>query len=299
MLYQNEQQRRTAPEDGSYQVAGLLDVVKLLSRLGTPNADDLVRVQREAATLDPRGAFNDTRTFIDPRGRLMMDTGQIYEGKPLKSFNSLNALVDNAPTLDEYLAGTEIGDMFAPEFSRIKIGQAPLGGGFEAGLTNPTGFVDKAGNFQTVQPGFLVVNSSVPKSKIPELVEHETQHGIQYVQRGPQGANFDAMSNDFMDYYQEQGIVSPQLRAAIDAEALQAGVSRPEYRYMSTTGEAEARVPQRQILMRAEGVDPGMPSAADYAWTGRGYEINPRNLFDLVEDPQEGFSNWWKQKWSK
>lgn len=291
--------RRDMASEG-VRTAGLLDLAKLLEYLGNRTSARTLSSIKRGAKADPEGFYSDDGLFVDPRDRLMKDTGPTYQGKPLKQYPSLRALNEEAPTLEQYLNGTEIGDVFGKDLGNIRVGTAELPAGFRAGYTAPQGFVDPAtGRFRTVQNGFLALSKDAPSDEIGPLFEHEMQHTFQGLLDMPRGSNLDEMAGPMVEYLQEVGQLRPAQLARIDRAAEMQGSSKPYMRYSATTGEAEARAAERRFANRQGGYDVGVPRESDYLWTHQGPRLQKSMLFDLPQDTQEGFNAWWKNKWTK
>jgi hypothetical protein len=290
---------RAAPPSG-VQVAGLLDLFKLLELIGdapTPKAAaDIRRSVKEA----PDELYNADGLFIDPRGRVMKDTGPTYVGRDIPTAGSLREVVEQGQTLADYLSGTEAGDVFREQLGRINVGIAPLPQGFAAGYTAPQGVVPAStGQYRLLQPGFVVINDAVPKERIGELFEHEMQHVYQGLLDMPRGTTLDEMSNDMVQYLQESGSLRPAQLARIDASAAAQGVSKPELRYSSATGEAEARAAEARYRDTQQLGQIGAPRLEDYTWTHAGPTISKSMLFDIPQNAEQGFKDWWRQRWQK
>lgn len=299
LLTEYDPAKPAAPPEGE-RVAGLLDLFKLLDVLGSaPTAKTAADIRRGVKAA-PREFYEGEGLFIDPRGRVMKDTGSTYVGRGLPKAGSLRDVAEGNNTLADYLQGTEVGDIFKEQLGRINVGSAPLPSNFSAGYTAPQGFVVPAtGKYRTLQPGFLVVNSNVPKDDIGRLFEHEMQHVYQGLLDMPRGTNLDEMSGDMMQYLQETGSIRPAQAARIDKAATTYGASKPFMRYSSATGEAEARAAEARYHYQKQGIPVGIPVADEYLWTHGGPVLDKSMLFDIPQNAGEGFNAWWKQKWTK
>ena len=291
--------RRDMAAEG-VRTAGLLDLGKLLEYLGNKTSARTLSSIRGGVKAAPDEFYRTEGLFIDPRARLMKDTGPSYQGRTLKKYKSLRDLVENGQTLRDYLDGTEAADVFGRHFGHIRVGRADLPAGYGAGYTAPTGFVDPAtGQYRNVQNGFLAVGADATRDDIGPLFEHEIQHAYQGLLDMPRGTNLDEMSGPMVEYLTEIGKLRPAQNARITAAAKDQGASAPFMRYSSATGEAEARAAEVRYRGMQEGYDVGMPRPEEYLWTHSGPQLQKSMLFDIPQDTQSGFDAWWKQKWAK
>lgn len=296
LLTEYDPAKPAAPPEGE-RVAGLLDLFKLLDVLGSaPTAKTAADIRRGVKAA-PREFYESEGLFIDPRGRVMKDTGSTYVGRDLPQANSVRELVEGNDTLADYLQGTEVGDIFKEQFGRIKVGSAPLPEGYNAGYTAPEGFVvPSTGNYRLLQPGFLVVNKDVPKEDIGRLFEHEMQHAYQGLLDMPRGTNMGEMSDSMMQYLQDTGSIRPAQAARIDRAATTYGASKPFMRYSSATGEAEARAAEARHYYQQQGMRVGIPIEEEYLWTQGGPILDRNMLFDIPQNAKEGFNSWARGK---
>lgn len=290
--------RGAEPQEG-VRVAGLMNLKKLLEYMGTPAPRGTLSTIQRGVKAAPEQFYRDNGLFIDPRGNLMKDTGPTYTGRPLKEYNSLRALVEEGQTLKEYLDGTEVGDVFARDLGNIKVGITDLPAGYGAGYTAPQGFTMQDGNYRLLQPGYLVVNRTADPNDVGALFEHEVQHGFQGLLDMPRGTNLDEMTGPMVEYLTEIGQIRPAQLARIDAAAMPQGVSKPYMRYSATTGEAEARAAEARYRAMAAGYDVGVPRAEEYLWTHEGPQLTKSMLFDIPQGAEQGFKEWWRQKWAR
>lgn len=289
---------RPAPE--GVRVAGLLDLANLLKMLGNEATSGTMSTIKKGIVADPEGMYRSEGLFVDPRGRVMKDTGPTYVGRELPKAGSLRDIAENGTSLADYLNGTEAGDVFAEPLKNVNVGTAPLPPGFFAGYTAPQGFVvPSTGKYRLLQPGFLVVNNSVAPEAVGRLFEHEMQHAYQGILDMPRGTSLDEMTNDMMDYLQETGSIRPAQRTRIDEAAVKQRASKPYMRYASSTGEAEARAAEARYHGMQQGYDVGMPRPEEYFWTHDGPTITKSMLFDIPQNAGEGFNAWWQKKWKK
>lgn len=299
LLTDYDPSKPAAPPEGE-RVAGLLDLFKLLELLGNAPTAKVATDIKRGVKAAPEQFYREEGLFLDPRGRVMKDTGPTYVGREIPQAKSLRDVAEGGNTLADYLSGTEAGDVFREQLGRINVGAAPLPAGFSAGYTAPQGFVVPAtGKYRTLQPGFLAINSNIPKEEVGRLFEHEMQHVYQGLLGMPRGTNLDEMSGDMMQYLQETGSMRPAQQARIDAAATAQGASKPYMRYVSSTGEAEARAAEARYQGMQQGYDVGAPQLGEYLWTHEGPTISKSMLFDIPQDAGEGFNAWWKQKWTK
>lgn len=281
------------------RVAGLLDLEAMLKLLGTAyRKTDLAAIKR-AAKAAPEELYGDEKMFVDPRGRLMYDTGMTYTGKPLPQSESLNELMQQGNTLQDYLSDTEIGGLLGSHLKDIHVGQTNLPAGYAAGFTPPTYVNLSDGTRRVLQPGFLAVGKSTPAHAVAPLFEHEMQHAYQGLLGMPQGTNLDAMSGDMVTYLQEIGALRPAQLSRIDKLATETGASKPFTRYSATTGEAEARAAEIRAERQMLGQTLGVPTPSDYLWTHGNPTLSQNMLFDITPDVEQGFQQWWKNKWAK
>jgi len=275
------------------RVAGLLDLFKLLDVLGSAPKAKVAADIRRGVKAAPREFYESEGLFIDPRGRVMKDTGSTYVGRDLPQANSLRDIAEGGNTLADYLQGTEAGDVFREQLGRINVGVAPMPEGFGAGYSAPQGFVNPStGNYRLLQPGFLVVNKDVPAQDLGRLFEQEMQHVYQGLLDMPRGTNMGEMSDDMMQYLQDTGSMRPAQAARIDREAVSYGASKPFMRYSSATGEAEARAAEARHYYQQQGQRVGIPVEGEYLWTHGGPVLSKSMLFDIPQNATEGFNAW-------
>ena len=286
-------------DEEGVRVAGLLDLAKLLKYLDNPQTASVMNDIRRGVKAAPEQFYQDEGLFLDPRNRVMKDTGPTYQGRPLPEYNTLRDLVENGSTLADYLQGTEAGSIFQKDMQNIKVGATDLPSGYAAGFTAPQGFTQNDGSYRLLQPGFLVVNRSVPANEVGSLFEHEMQHGFQNILDMPRGSNLDEMSGAMVDYLTETGNLRPAQLARIDAAAEAQKASKPYMRYAATTGEAEARAAESRYNQMLQTANLGAPQPSDYLWTHEGPQITKSMLFDIPQNASEGFSAWWQNKWKK
>ena len=43
----------------------------------------------------------------------------------------------------------------------------------------------------------------------------------------------------------------------------------------------------------------GVPTPSDYLWTHGNPTLSQSMLFDITPDVEQGFQQWWKNKWTK
>lgn len=284
--------REDQPREDGVRVAGLLDLVALAKALGRSVDDAAVSGIMKHTAAAPEEAYRDSRTFFDPVGRLMVDTGPTYAGRPLRSYKSIDSLRDRGQTLRDYLDGTEMGEALAPQLGDIRVGKTDIGR-YGGGFTPPN----------SDGPGFLVISSGVDRGLTPQLFEHEMQHVYQSILGMPRGTNLDEMSGPMMEYLTEIGSLSPAQLARIDAKAPASGVPKAMARYYSSLGEAEARAAQmRGAWVHDGGVSPAdlrPPELDQYQWTPDNYTVGANDFFSIPQDAGDGFSEWWKRKGGK
>lgn len=296
MLLDYATQEKRAPQDG-VQVAGLLDLAKLLEYIGNPATAKTIATMKGGVKAAPEQFYQENGLFLDPRGRLTKDTGPTYVGRPLPEQPTLAGVLENGPTLEDYLQGTEAGDIFGRDFRNIKVGVTKLPSRYDAGFTGPKGFTAADGTYQVSEPGYLVINNKIPPEKRGALFEHEMEHGYQDVLGMPRGTNQDEMSNDMVSYLIQAGLMRPAQAARIDAAAAAQGASKPYMRYSSAMGEAAARASEARYRAMEQGYDVGIPREAEYTWTHDGPQISRDMLFDIPQDTEQAFKLWWKNKW--
>lgn len=279
--------------DGN-QIAGLMDIAKLLKYIGkSMSGSDMSALIDQTRRL-PKESYADQRLFTDPMKKLMLDTGPTYVGRDMPEYNSLRKLAEEGQTLRDYLQGTEAGDLFSEDFNRINIGVAPLPSNFEAGYTAPWGITDpKTGEYIHRQNGFLAINSNMPKEKIGPLFEHEVQHAYQGILGMPRGTNLDEVSDkDFMDYLQSSGNLPPVRRKRIDDFASSTGMPPRNARYLSATGEAEARAAAKRYIDQNSGLLAKIPRPSDYTANVSGINIKPSMMYDIPQDAATGYRDY-------
>lgn len=265
----------------------LIDPMLLAKRLGGSIDADAVKAMRERAMYDPGLSYETEKTFIDPVGRLMVDTGPTYEGKKLREYQSLDTLQRRGQKLSDYLKGTPMGDALAQHMPDIRVGitETP---GFEAGFGPPKDGL----------PGVLVIGSDASPDRLPGLFEHEMQHGYQYILGMPRGTTPSEMSDDMARYMIDVGIMRPAQSARISNAAAAQGLDRGTARYLSTIGEAEARAAQ----LRQDWVTGGRSYGSLGAPSVEQYRYNPNNFdmgmdfWSLPQDSQQGFLQWWQRQ---
>lgn len=276
------------PEEG-IRVAGLLDLARLVKALGQTVDEGAMTALRGAAKADPLGTFTDQRAFIDPMGRLMLDSGPTYEGKPLRRYKSFKTLQDRGQSLREYLDGTQMGDMLGSQMEDIRVGITDMGGNMSAAFISPRGG----------RPGLLAIGDTMPKDAIPQLFEHEMQHAYQSMLGQPRGTNLDEMTGPMTEYLTEIGVLRPAQLARIDRDADAAGISKPTARYYATTGEAEARAAELRQQLLMQGIEEGYrtpPTLDQYQFTGTNYSVGPNDFFAIPQDADVGFHEWWQRR---
>jgi len=286
------------PPQGT-RVAGILDLLDLMRYTRAPMSAADVAATRSAIARSPDEMFRDYGQFLDPRGRLTVDTGSDYVGKPLPERKWLRDIVEGDYTLRDYLADSPSADLFGDDLSRIKVGAtADLPPNFSAGYTPASGFTDKSGNYQMVQPGFVVVRPGQGGPQLGAAVEHELTHAYQNILSSPRGTTTDEMAGPMIEYLTEIGALPPAKLARIDDAAKKAGISRAAGRYYSSSGEAGARAAEAAYLRRQGGVN-AAPSDADFLNIPGGGTIRKSMLFDIPADADAGFKEWWAKKWKK
>lgn len=285
-------ERPAAPPEGE-RVAGLLDLFKLLEVLGSKPTAKVASDIRARVKTNPRDLYHDEGLFIDPRGRVMKDTGSTYVGRDLPQAKSVTEIAEGDKTLADYLQGTEAGDVFREQLGRFNVGTAPLPEGYNAAYRAPTGVTAPfSGNYIMTQPGYLVVGQHVPKEDIGRMFEHEMQHVYQGLLGMPRGTNPSEMTDDMVRYLQETGSMRPAQAARIDRDANTFGVDKPYLRYFASTGEAEARAAEARQYYKELGHRLGIPHADEYLWTPDGPFLSKSMLFDIPQDAHEGFNKW-------
>lgn len=297
--YATDPARRATPDPEGVQVAGLLNLKKLMEYIGQPMTQRTATDIKRGVKAAPEQFYREYGLFADPRGNVAKDTGPTYVGRPLPEYKSLRALVEEGNTLRDYLQGTEIGDIFANDLANIKVGVTDLPKNYGAGYTAPQGFRKDNGEYRLLQPGFVVVNRTVGPDDVGPMFEHEMQHVYQGLLDMPRGTNLDEMSGPMVEYLQETGNLRPAQLARIDAAAQTQGSSVPYMRYAASTGEAEARAAEARYRGMARGYDVGAPRVEEYLWTHAGPELKQNMLFDIPQQAQSGFDAWWQQKWRK
>lgn len=294
MFSENAAQSEALSMRNGNQVAGLMDIAKLLKFIGKSMPESDMKALAAQTQKFPRESYEEQKLFIDPMGRLMNDRGATYVGRDIPAYGSLKQLVEEGQTLQDYLQGTEAADLFGPELSRFRFGIAPLPSNFEAGVTPPQGFVlPDTGKYRHLQDGFMAISSSMPKEKIGSLFEHEMQHVYQNALGMPRGTTFDEVSdNDFFDYLQSINSLTPARRKRIDDFAANAGTPRSHVRYASATGEAEARAAAKRYMDQQNGLLARIPKPSDYTQNDFGANIKPSMMYDIPQDTAEGYRNY-------
>lgn len=300
MLMDIAENKAPRPDNTDMKVAGLLDLAQLFKYAGDAKTAAEMKAYRSAILDAPYDMYQERKLFLDPAGRVMMDTGVTEAPGPLQSYSSLNELANQGQNLADYLNGTQIGDVFKNDLKNYLIGVAPMGPGFEAGATPPQ-FV----NGQLFAPGFVAIGSHINPNEHLPLVEHEMQHVYQYILGMPRGTTPDEMSDDLMQFLEERGVVTPAKNARINKDAATDARDRSYQRYLSTLGEAEARAAERRgQYFNISGSTPdvlGAPTPSDYLWVPDDpyAPIRQSNLFPMTDQYAEEFKQWWQKKWAK
>lgn len=274
------------PEEG-VRVAGLLDLVNLAKLVGGAIDEPAVSAMRRSAMLEPLEAYATDRAFIDPVGRLMIDTGPTYEGRKLREYQSLDTLQRRGQKLADYLKGTQMGDMLAPHIPDIRVGITDTPG-FQAGFAPPSGKL----------PGVLAIGADATKEDIPSLFEHEMQHAYQSMLGMPKGTTPDRMSDAMTEYLIEIGVMSPAKSHRIERAAAAQGIDRGTARYLSTIGEAEARAAQLRQDYVTSGIpysSLGPPEVEQYKYNPHGFDMG-KDFFAIPQWADDGFSQWWQRR---
>jgi hypothetical protein len=294
MFSENAAQSEARSMRDGNQVAGLMDIAKLLKHIGKSMPESEIKALAAQTQKFPRESYEDQKLFIDPMGKLMNDRGPTYVGRDIPAYGSLRQLAEEGQTLQDYLQGTEAADLFGPELSRFRFGIAPLPSNFEAGVTPPQGFVlPDTGDYRHLRDGFMVISSNMPKEKIGPLFEHEIQHVYQNALGMPRGTIVDEVSsNDFFDYLQSINSLTPARRKRIDDFAANTGMQKGYARYLSTTGEAEARAAAKRYVDQQSGLLARIPKPSDYIQNDLGVNIKPSMMYDIPQDTAEGYSDY-------
>jgi hypothetical protein len=294
MFSENAAQSEMRSMRGGDQVAGLMDIAKLLKYIGKSMPEADMKALAAQTQKFPRESYEEQKLFIDPMGKLMNDRGKTFVGREVPTYSSLNKLAQEGKTLREYLQGTEAADLFGEDLSRIRFGTAPLPSNFEAGYTPPWGITDPdTGVYTHRGDGFLAISNNMPMERIGPLFEHEMQHVYQNALGMPRGTTIDEVSSkDFLDYLQSSNNLTPARRKRIDDFAANTGMQRGYARYVSTTGEAEARAAAKRYADQQSGLLARIPKPSDYTQNDFGVNIKPSMMYDIPQNAAEDYKNY-------
>jgi hypothetical protein len=299
MDYTTEPETRRRPPEG-VQVAGLVDFLEMAARAGMKYLPEQVDTIRDFAVKDPIGMYKANSVFVDPRGDLTFDSGPTYYGRYIPKLSSVENLQKSsaqAVNLATYLNDTDIGTRFRPEFDLINIGRVPIPPDINAAafFKPPT----------SVNRGLLAIDENIPDHQIPQLFEHELQHGLQFAQRKPSGANPDMLDNEFMQYLVDYRGLDPATINKIDAEADNNAIDRNELRYYLTRGEAEARAAEaimNQALATGKPLS-APPPTRFYTTLPKhllnGLEVDKKFLYDIPHNSYADFLDYFQDNLEK
>jgi hypothetical protein len=291
MAYGTETSSSKRSPDG-IQVAGIFDLLKLAEKLGI-DATDIASAARRG---DPE-AWYDNKAFVGPTGRVATEIPSGIDPRDLKTYQNLGDLVQNAPTLEDYMGGTDLGRALGADLSGYKVGVSPLHGGFEAGVTAPSYANLGGGERRLVQPGFMAFNPGAA-SDMPGLIEHEVTHIGQNALVTPGGTNVSDASLlvDYLDAVNrgQSPNMAKQFEAMVPMN--QAG-RRPYVKYLHSMGEAEARA--AQLRAQNPSLQTAPPNIEQYKWNSTNTPLNSSLFYENYRADDELAKEWRKGLLSK
>jgi len=282
-------QKSKKPKSG-VEIAGLFDWSRLVRSLGKSNPD-VVDEYFDLKNKEKKGL--DTwigRSFRDPRGELVLDTGSPYVGQQLPEIETFEEARKSGANLKDVLSGTAEDVLLGDDLANYRAAVIPNTGGYHAGVMRPKGD----------QPGLLFVDAS-QKDKLGELFTHEAQHVTQSIQNKPVGSTTSRAPHQV-----EQAAEIGQAPYAVTEEALRKTMPPsiwgqiPQVQYYSSFGEAEARAAQDLYNKRKGLLDPDVkPEIENYLQNPGGFNITPDMLWKYYKINDEEFPLWWNKKWAK
>ncbi len=291
MAYQVEPSPQSDPAEG-FRVAGIFDLLKMAERLGI----DVTDIAGAARRNDPQAWF-DNKAFVGPSGRVSVEVPSGIDAGDLQQYPTLGALVQRAPSVEDYLSGSELGRALGPSLSDYKVGVAPLGGSFRAGVTAPE-YVDLPdGSRRLLQPGFMAVDPNY-MDDAAGLIEHEMTHVGQNVLGSPVGTN-QADASLLVDYINSIGR-SPvedlpgQIKSLVPPN--QAG-QVPTMKYLHSMGEAEARA--AQVRADNPALQAVAPTVDQYKWNPAELPVNSSLFYENYPGDINLARDWWRNQWNK
>lgn len=278
---------RTQPE--GVQVAGIFDLLKLGQMLGR-NFDDVADAARRG---DP-GAWFDNRVFMGIDNNPRVEVPDAFYGGDLPRFDTLRGLVEEGPTLQEYIRNAPAGDLLGDAAADYKVGMSPLPG-YEAGI-NPPEYVDlRDGTRRLLQPGYLSINEAYAgqPNQIRRLLEHEGTHVAQDVLRPESGSgatqNFMLRLSRYLD---DTGIIPNFSQETMNMLPVQQRDKTGLLQYIHAAGEAEARAAERAYLDEAFGAR--APTREDYSRNQYGLPFRTDLMYNLTPEMRAAAEQHWR-----
>lgn len=277
---------RTQPE--GVQVAGIFDLLKLGQMLGR-NFDDVADAARRG---DP-GAWFDNRVFMGIDDNPRVEIPDAFYNGPLEWFPEQKALEQEGPTLQEYLSGTEVGDMLGDTVADYRVGLTRMPN-YNAGARPPS--YSETG--ELTRPGLLAISENFANrpNEIKRLLEHEGTHVAQNVLRPASGVG---TNRDFMlrlvPYFEMSGTgpVPNYERVTRDMLPVDQQHNADLLRYIHAAGEAEARAAERAYVDEAFGTRP--PTREDYSRNQYGLPFRTDLMYNLTPEVQDAaIENWYR-----
>jgi hypothetical protein len=276
---------RTQPE--GVQVAGIFDLLKLGQMIGR-NFDDVADAARRG---DP-GAWFDNRVFLGLDNNPRVEIPDAFYNGPLEWFPEVKALEQEGPTLQEYLSGTEVGDMLGSSVADYRVGLTRLPG-YNAGARAP--IYSETGELR--RPGLLAINEGFANrpNDINRLLEHEGTHVAQDILEPASGGGTTRDFTERLTQYFDDNNVGPQnfRFETVDMLPVDQRDKIDLLRYIHAAGEAEARAAERAYLDEAFGMRP--PTREDYARNEYGLPFRTDLMYNLTPEVGQAATNYWYQ----
>lgn len=274
---------RTQPE--GVQVAGIFDLLKLGQMLGR-NFDDVADAARRG---DP-GAWFDNRVFLGIDNNPRVEIPDAFYNGPLDWFPNEDALRQDAPSLQEYLSGSEVGDIFGGSVSDYGIGYMPAPN-FDGGVIPPT--YGPTGNLE--ERGLLAISDEFMNNLLNtrRLLEHEGTHVAQEVFTPSSGLGTNpGFMERLTQYLDDQGVGPENFRSeTINMLSPSERGRINELRYIQSAGEAESRAAERAYLNEAFGTRP--PTREDYARNPYGLPFRFDLMYNLTPETRSAAQQYW------